>query len=63
MRADKITPDGQDKAAALKEAHNVFDGYRLLERTLLADPAIGYPYGVAGLPQAAPPKQLRSPRK
>jgi hypothetical protein len=53
LRADKITPDGGNDAAALKEANNVFDGYALLERTLLAEPAVGYPYGVTGLPAAA----------
>lgn len=52
LRADKITPDTGNDAAALKEASNVFDGYALLERTLLAQPPIGYPYGVAGLPAA-----------
>jgi hypothetical protein len=50
MRADKITADSSGNETTLKEANNVFDGYLLLERTLLAEPPTGYPYGVEGLP-------------
>jgi hypothetical protein len=50
MRADKITADATGNETTLKEANNVFDGYLLLERTLLAEPPTGYPYGVTGLP-------------
>ncbi|HEY1307856.1 MAG TPA: hypothetical protein VGF24_30095 [Vicinamibacterales bacterium] len=50
IRADKITADAGGNETTLKEANNVFDGYLLLERTLLAEPPTGYPYGVAGLP-------------
>lgn len=53
LRADRITPATVGDATALKEANNVFDGYALLEKTLLAEPPMGYPYGVSGLPAAA----------
>jgi hypothetical protein len=52
IRADKITPDVGGNDTTLKEANSVFDGYALLERTLLATPPLGYPYGVEGLPAA-----------
>lgn len=52
IRADKITADAGANDTTLKEANNVFDGYALLERTLLATPPTGYPYGVEGLPAA-----------
>jgi hypothetical protein len=52
MRADKITADANGNETTLKEANNVFDGYLLLERTLLAEPPTGYPFGVTGLPAA-----------
>ena len=49
---DRITPDEDAEDAELKEARNVFDGYRLLEVTLLAETPISYPYNVMGLPPA-----------
>jgi hypothetical protein len=52
MRADKITADASGNETSLKEANNVFDGYALLERTLLAAPPLGYPYAVEGLPSS-----------
>lgn len=50
LLADLITPGETEEDADLKEARNVFDGYQLLEKTMLADAPIAYPYGVAGLP-------------
>lgn len=50
MTTDKITPDEESNETDAKEARNVFDGYALLEKTLLADPPSGYPYNVEGLP-------------
>lgn len=49
---DRITPDDEAEDAELKEARNVFDGYRLLEVTLLAEAPLSYPYDVVGLPPA-----------
>ena len=48
--ADKITPDEEGAQIGSKEAHNVFDGYALLEKAFLKDPPLDYPYGVDGLP-------------
>jgi hypothetical protein len=48
--ADKITQgDGSDQIET-KEARNVFDGYALVEVAFIQEPALPYPYGVAGLP-------------
>ena len=52
LLTDRITPDDDGADTDLKEARNVFDGYRLLEVTLLADTPLPYPYNVAGLPPA-----------
>ena len=48
--ADKITPDESGEQIETKEARNVFDGYALLEKAVLAKNALAYPYGVDGLP-------------
>lgn len=50
--ADKIT-DGQGGGQIeTKEARNVLDGYALLEAAFLQEHPLGYPYGVAGLPDS-----------
>ena len=48
--ADKVTPDATSEAIELKEAYQVVDGYALLQAVFFADPPLGYPYGVEGLP-------------
>ncbi|GJL65133.1 MAG: hypothetical protein NPIRA05_01040 [Nitrospirales bacterium] len=48
--ADKITPGESGDQIETKEARNVFDGYTLIEQTILRDDPIGYPYKVEGLP-------------
>lgn len=51
MVADKITP-GASPADAInrKESYHVVDGYALLEAVMFGPTPLGYPYGVAPLP-------------
>jgi hypothetical protein len=51
LLADKITPDTDGEPIESKEARNVFDGYALLEKTVLTDSPLDYPYGIEGLPE------------
>jgi hypothetical protein len=48
--ADKVTPGPENVSVDLKEAYQVVDGYALLEAVFLSEPALGYPFGVDGLP-------------
>ena len=56
--ADSVTPDPDAEPAATKQGRHVVDGYALIESTVMADPPVGYPYGVAGLPPATSPDGL-----
>jgi hypothetical protein len=53
LMADSVTPDPDGEPATAKQGRHVVDGYALVEKTVLADPPLAYPYGVAGLPPAA----------
>jgi len=53
--ADSVTPDPDGESAAAKQGRHVVDGYALIESTVMADPPLGYPYGVDGLPPQTSP--------
>lgn len=48
--ADKLTTGPAGEQIETREARNVFDGYALLEKAVLSDTPLSYPYGVDGLP-------------
>jgi hypothetical protein len=56
--ADAITPDPTGSPAGAKQGRHVVDGYALLEATVFAEPPLGYPYGVTGLPPTGSPEGL-----